>query len=112
MRLILVFLLLSKLIFCQKSNQQIAYNYFINGEYEKAILLYEEELKNKLTPSLYIPFYTSLIKVKDFKKAGKISRDFLKKYPNSLQFELGIIVSELKASNKKAIRKIFCLINF
>ena len=102
MRLILVFLLLSKLIFCQKSSQQIAYNYFINGEYEKAILLYEEELKNKLTPSLYIPFYTSLIKVKDFKKAGKISRDFLKKYPNSLQFELGIIVSELKASNKKS----------
>ena len=44
MRLILVFLLLSKLIFCQKSSQQIAYNYFINGEYEKAILLYEDPI--------------------------------------------------------------------
>lgn len=101
MRLILVFLLLSKLVFSQKSNQQIAYNYYINGEYEKAILLYEEELINKLTPSFYIPFYTSLIKIEDFKKAEKISRNFLKKYPNSLQFELGIIVSKLKASSKK-----------
>ena len=94
MRVLLLFLLLSKLAICQNSNQQVAYNYYLNGEYEKAISLYEEQLKNKFTPSLYTPLYTSLIKIGDFKKAEKISKNFLKKYPNSLQFELGIIVSK------------------
>jgi len=101
MRLLFGFLLLSKLAICQNSNQQVAYNYYLNGEYEKAILLYEEQLKNKFNPSLYTPLYSSLIKIGDFKKAEKISKDFLKKYPNSLQFELGIIVSKFKQLNKK-----------
>ncbi len=101
MRVLLGFLLLSNLAICQNSNQQVAYNYYLNGEYEKAILLYEEQLKNKFTPSLYTPLYSSLIKIGDFKKAEKISKDFLKKYPNSLQFELGIIVSKFKQLNKK-----------
>ena len=101
MRVLLLFLLLSKLAICQNSNQQVAYNYYLNGEYEKAISLYEEQLKNKFTPSLYTPLYTSLIKIGDFKKAEKISKNFLKKYPNSLQFELGIIVSKFNQLNQK-----------
>ena len=42
MRLLLVFMLISSFAFAQKSEQQLAYQYYINGEYTKAITIYEE----------------------------------------------------------------------
>ena len=44
MRLLLFCLLFSNFAFSQNSNQQLAYQYYVNGEFEKAISLYEELL--------------------------------------------------------------------
>ena len=57
MRFLLVFLFTSIFTFAQQSNQQIAYQFFINGEYEKAIALYRDLLGCSENKSLYIEEY-------------------------------------------------------
>ena len=65
MRSILVSLMISTFAFSQQSNQQIAYQYYINGEFEKAISLYEELMNVRFSVAYYVPYYTSLLKLED-----------------------------------------------
>ena len=102
MRLILVFLFISNFVFSQQSNQQIAYQYYINGEYKKAISLYEELIETHLSVAYYDPYYTSLLEVKSYKEAEYLARKLVKKHPKELRYKLGVIIAQDKygATNK------------
>ena len=45
--IVLLFFALSS--FAQNNNQRLAYQYYLDGDYEKAIVLYEEINKKKAT---------------------------------------------------------------
>ena len=66
MRLLLVLMLSSVFSFAQKSEQQLAYQYYINGEYDKAISIYEELMDEHFSVAYYNPYFTSLLKVERF----------------------------------------------
>ena len=114
MRVTLVFLLISSFVFSQQSNQQIAYQYYINGEDKNAISIYEDLIQARFSVAYYSPYFQSLFKLKDYKAADALARKFVKKYPTSLtyQIEVGIVQEKLvnikKADRifKKAINKI------
>ena len=55
--LILLFFTLSS--FAQNNDQRLAYQYYINGDYEKAVILYEEINKKSFSLNTYNPFFTS-----------------------------------------------------
>jgi tetratricopeptide (TPR) repeat protein len=103
MRLLLVFFLISTFAFSQQSNQQIAYQYYINGEYAKAIVLYEELIDAHFSVAYYNPYYSSLLKIKNYKEAEYLAKKLVKKYPKELQYQLAVIIAQDKSgSTKKA----------
>ena len=101
MRLLVVFLLISTLAFSQQSNQQVAYQYYINGEYEKAIALYEELMNSHFSVAYYEPYYTSLLKLEKYKQAEDLAKKLVKKYPKELHYQLGVIIAKEKSGNTK-----------
>ena len=101
MRLILVSLMISTFAFSQQSNQQIAYQYYINGEFEKAISLYEELMNVRFSVAYYVPYYTSLLKLEDYKEAEYLARKLVKRFPKDLQYQLGVIIAQHKSGKTK-----------
>ena len=107
MRFLLVFLFISSFAFSQQSNPQIAYQYYINGEYKKAISLYEELIKSRLSVAYYSPYLQSLFQMKNYKAADALARKFVKKYPKSLTYQIEVGILQEKLGNIRKADKIF-----
>ncbi|MDA8858102.1 hypothetical protein N9I30_02010, partial [Flavobacteriales bacterium] len=91
--------------FAQKSEQQLAYQYYVNGEYDKAISIYEELMDKHFSVAYYNPYFISLLKVEDFKSAEYLAKKLVKKHPNSLNYQLEVaVVQEMSGNIKKAER--------
>ena len=101
MRLLLVFMLISSFAFAQKSEQQLAYQYYINGEYTKAITIYEELAAENFSVAYYIPYFASLLKTEDYKSAEKLAKKLAKIYPKSLNYQLEVGIAQEKSGNQK-----------
>ena len=97
MRLIILFLVISTLAFSQQANQRIAQQYYINGEYDKAIVLYKELVEKQFSVSYYVPYYMSLLKTENYKQAEYLAQKLVRKYPNQLHYKLGVIIAQDKS---------------
>lgn len=84
-------------------NEQLAAQYFQNGEFEKAAELYEQLYDDNPNPYFYNNLIQTLISVKDFKKAEKIIKKRIKQNPSDLRLsvDLGYIYST-SGDDKKA----------
>ena len=114
MRLIIIFLVISTLAFSQQNDQRIAHQYYIHGEYEKAIAVYKDLVDKHFSVSYYIPYYMSLLKTEKHKEAEYLAKSLVRKYPNQLQYQLGVIIAQEKSGKKKveiAYEKLFKKIN-
>jgi len=115
MRVIILLMVISNVVFAQKNEQQLAYQYFINGEYDKSVAIYEELIEKKFSVAYHIPYYTSLLKIKDYKKAENLALKVSKIYPTTISYQLEIGIAQEKAGfTKKAERtfnKIFLKFN-
>tara|TARA_B100001758_G_C18412100_1_gene616542 strand:+ start:149 stop:1951 length:1803 start_codon:yes stop_codon:yes gene_type:complete len=99
MRLIIVFVLISSFAFGQQDDQKLAYQYYINGEYEKAISIYKELNKERFSVSYYAPYYSSLLKSERFTEAEQLARKLVKKYPTSLNYQIEVGIAQEKSGN-------------
>ena len=73
---------------------KLANNYYVKGEYEKAIMYYEKISENKNSLKLIYNYYkNSLIELKKFKSAEKLCKDYIKNSPEKLSLfvDLGLI---------------------
>ena len=99
----------------QNNDQRLAYQYFVDGDYEKAIVLYEEINKKKFSINTYNPYYTSLINLNRFSEAEKIARKQFTKNNSRLNFLADIIVAQYKLNQKNKyssnVKKIIKQIN-
>ena len=80
----------------KESDEQLAAQYFRNREYEKAVVLYEK-LYDKKSSSIYYTYYLfCLVELEDYKKAEKIVKGQIKKYPGRLKYlvDLGFVYNE------------------
>ena len=102
MRLLLVCMLISSFAFAQQNDQQLAYQYYINGEYDKAISMYQDLNKKQFSVAYYVPYFSSLLKTEQFKVAEQLAKKVAKLYPNSLnyQLEIGIVQKKWNQRNK------------
>lgn len=107
MRFIIFFCLLTNVIFSQNIENQQAFEYYNRGEYEKAIIIYEEILKKQISPSIFEPYFTSLLKLGLNKNAKHISVIYNRKYPNYKQYELSVIIAKDKLGEIKSIDKTY-----
>jgi len=111
MRLLFVFMLISFFAVAQQGDQKLAYQYFINGEYDKAISIYEELSTQRFSVAYYIPYFGSLIKTDQYKKAEKLAKKMARIYPNSLNYQLEVGIVQQKSGNTRkadlTFKKIF-----
>jgi tetratricopeptide (TPR) repeat protein len=107
MRLLLVFLLVSSFAVAQQGEQQLAYQYYVNGEYDKAIALYEELNEKRFSVAYYIPYFGSLLNIEDYKSAEKLAKKVAKIYPNSLNYQLEIGITQQKSGNSRKAERTF-----
>ena len=90
---VLILLLFSLSSFAQNNNQKIAYQYFINGDYDKAIVIYEELNTSNLSVNIYSPYFISLINTNNFSTAEKLAKRLYSKNPQRLNYLVDVIVS-------------------
>ena len=96
---VIILLLFTLSSFAQNNNQKIAYQYFINGDYDKAIVIYEELNKSNLSVNTYSPYFISLINTNNFSTAEKLAKRLYSKNPQRLNYLVDVIVS-LKKQEK------------
>ena len=96
---VIILLLFTLSSFAQNNNQKIAYQYFINGDYDKAIVIYEELHKSNLSVNIYSPYFISLINTNNFSTAEKLAKRLYSKNPQRLNYLVDVIVS-LKKQEK------------
>jgi len=107
MRLLFVFMLISSFAIAQQGEQKLAYQYYVNGEYSKAISIYEELNKERFSVAYYIPYFGSLLKTEQYKQAEKLAKKVAKIYPNSLNYQLEAGVVQSKSGNTKKADRTF-----
>ena len=107
MRLLFVFMLISFFAVAQQGEQKLAYQYYVNGEYDKAISIYEELNKERFSVAYYIPYFGSLLKTEQYKQAEKLAKKVVKIYPNSLNYQLEVGIVQQKSGNTKKADRTF-----
>ena len=89
-------------ILSQNTDQQMAQYYFDNGDYEKAKLYYEKIFKQYPSSKIYTNYISSLIELKEYKEAEKITKKQIKKEQRSYFYKvkLGEIYEKSGEENK------------
>ena len=96
--IVLLFFALSS--FAQNNNQRLAYQYYLDGDYEKAIVLYEEINKKNFYLNTYSPYFNSLIFSNKLSQAEKIAKKQFSKNNKRLNFLADIIIAQFKLNKK------------
>ena len=107
MRLLFFFMLISFFAVAQQIEQKLAYQYYVNGEYDKAISIYEEMNKERFSVAYYTPYFGSLIKTEKYNEAEKLAKRLAKIYPNSLNYQLEVGIVQQKSGNTRKADRTF-----
>ena len=107
MRLLFVFMLISFFAVAQQGDQKLAYQYYVNGEYDKAISIYEELNTQRFSVAYYIPYFGSLLKKEQYVQAEKLAKKVAKIYPNSLNYQLEVGIVQQKSGNTRKSERTF-----
>ena len=98
----------------KESKEQLAAQYFRNRDFEKAVVLYEELFKKGNNSNYYTYYLYCLIELQEFRKAEKLVKSQLKKYPERQKFmvDLGNVyerqgeLNKAKKQYESAIKKL------
>ncbi|MBC8265494.1 MAG: tetratricopeptide repeat protein [Flavobacteriales bacterium] len=106
-KLLLLCMLVTSVVFAQNNQSQLAYQYYQNGEYDKAILLYKELNKKNISTAYYSPYISCLISNENYKEAEKIASKMVKKYPKSLNYKVDFGFLQKKNGKSKKAKKTY-----
>ena len=95
MRLILSFLFCVSFAFSQSDNQaKIAYQFYQNGEYEKAIEIYKKLSTSSNFHVHYHNYFQSLIHAGYYQEAKRLSRRMIRKFPSKLIYIVDLYICQ------------------
>ena len=101
----LLFLLLPILSISQNIDYKTAYQYYVNGQYEKAVLIYKDAPKSSLS-SYYNTYYMSLVYLKKYTDAKKLVNSMIRKQKQNLGYKVDLVIVLEKDGNKEKQIKI------
>ena len=110
MKRLLIILLLTLsfgVVFSQRSeSEQLAIQYYQNGEFEKAAELFEDIYSKKTDSYIYYYYYQTLLNLNDFKKLEKIVKKQQKSQPNTQRYKIDLgYVYERSGDIEKATKE-------
>ncbi|HEY1023733.1 MAG TPA: tetratricopeptide repeat protein [Sphingobacteriaceae bacterium] len=74
----------------RSSEEALAFQYYQNGEYEKAAVIYKKLFGQKNNISLYDQYYNTLLKIKAYDEAEKLVQKQLKNDPDNYVYAVDI----------------------
>ncbi len=101
MRLTFFFIFFSVLLFGQQRQNKLAYQYYINGEYSRAIEIYEDIYKNEFSSVDYRTYIFCLFTVQNYKAAELLAQRAFRSYPSNLTYQLEIAIAQEKQGKIK-----------
>ena len=87
-KILFLCMFVSVFVFAQDNQGQLAYQYYTQGEYDKAIKLYKELNKKGVSAAYFSPYLNCLIHIEDYKEAERLSAKMVKKFPKSLNYQV------------------------
>jgi tetratricopeptide (TPR) repeat protein len=89
--------------FSQSADEQLAYQYYQNKQYDKAIIYYEKIFPKNPNPDYYHNYLDCLVQTKDYKSAEKVIKKEMKAEPDNpiLYADMGMIY-KLEGDSKQA----------
>ncbi len=106
-KILLLCMLISTFVFAQNNDAKLAYQYYQQAEYSKAIELYQKLNKKSVSAAYYTPYLSCLISVEDFKNAEKLASKIVKKYPKSLNYKVDLGFLQKKNKKEKKSKKTY-----
>ncbi len=101
--LFILFLIVSISAFSQANNEQLAYQYFRNQEYDKAVELFAELYKRNPNSHFYTYYLQTLLQLGDTQEAEKLVKKQMKQSPNVQKYGVDLgNVYELQGETSKA----------
>lgn len=88
MRLFTAFLLTLLALSVQAQDEALAQQYYQNGEFDKAVVLYEKLFAQKNTPEIYENYLQSLLNLKQFDNAVKVAKKQSRRNEGQLTYEV------------------------
>ncbi len=94
------------------TDELLAGQYFREGDYEKALALYEELFSERPTPVIYNNYLICLLELEDFRKAERLVRTQIRQYPDQIRYAVDLgWVMERSGSDRQSRRQLDGLIN-
>ena len=90
------FWLLVSFAFSQTTDEQLAFQYLQNKEFDKAVVYYEKFFNKKDGIAYYNPYLLCLVKLQQYDKAEKMIKKLIKQYPKNLTYvvDLGTLYKD------------------
>lgn len=104
----LLFILCLPLVSLSQDNEKemLAAQYYSDGQYEKAVILYEELYKEKRTNINYSNYLDCLLKLEDYNTAKKMVKQAVKYNPGNQKYRIDLgYVYEKEGKKSKAVKK-------
>ena len=106
-KILLLCMLFSTVVLAQNNQGQLAYQYFQQGEYSKAIEIYKELNQKNVSASYFNPYLNCLIQIEDYKSAEKLVSKIIRKYPKSLNYQVDLGFLQKKNGKKKKAKRTY-----
>ena len=106
MKLIVALLCCVSFAYSQSNDSQLAYQYYQNGEYEKAIEIYQELSKGNSFSQYYHPYFQSLFLSEKLLEAKKLSIKMIKRNANHLPYQVDLYMIYRKINEDKNATRI------
>ena len=106
-KILLLCMFVSAFVFAQDNQGQLAYQYYTQGEYSKAIKLYKELNKKVVSAAYFSPYLNCLIHIEDYKEAERLSAKMVKKFPKSLNYQVDYGLMQKKNGKVKKAKETY-----
>ncbi len=94
------------------TDELLAGQYFREGDYERAVVLYEDLFNERPTPVIYNNYLVCLLELEDYRKAERLVRSQIRDNPEQVRFQVDMgWVMERSGNSRQSRRQFDGLIN-
>jgi tetratricopeptide (TPR) repeat protein len=91
--------------YADDTDEQLAAQYFRDGEYEKALALYEEIFNEDSSPVIYNNYLETLLVLEEYRKAERLVNEQIDRFPDNIRFQVDIGLIYSRSGNERRERR-------
>lgn len=89
------------------SDERLAAQYFHNGQYERAVVLYEELFEEQPTEVIYNNYITCLLELEEYRQAERVVKSQIDNNPGQIRYEVDLGYVMKRAGNTRRAKRHF-----